>query len=100
MGPNIGHSCLLRALVEEGYASQAELTRYRGCRDYNDFRDLIANKDGSVNLYFGPKAPKGKEKNWVQTVPGKGWFTILRLYGPLEPWFDKTWKPGDFELVK
>jgi len=62
--------------------------------------DLIANKDGSVNLYFGPKAPKGKEKNWVQTVPGKGWFTILRLYGPLEPWFDKTWKPGDFELVK
>jgi len=62
--------------------------------------DLMVNKDGSVDLYFGPKAPKGKEKNWVQTVPGKGWFALLRLYGPLEPWFDKTWKPGEFELVK
>ena len=47
-----------------------------------------------------PEAPKGKESNWVQTVPGKGWNTILRLYGPLEPWFDKTWRPGEIELVK
>jgi hypothetical protein len=56
--------------------------------------------DGSVTLYLGPRAPKGKEKNWVQTRPGKGWFTILRLYGALEPWFDKTWRPGEIELVK
>ena len=62
--------------------------------------DVKANKDGSYTIYFGPKAPKGKEGNWVQTMPGKGWNTLLRLYGPLEPWFDKTWKPGDFELVK
>jgi hypothetical protein len=62
--------------------------------------DLVANADGSVDLYFGPKAPAGKEKNWLETVPGKGWFTILRLYGPLEPWFDKTWRPGEIELVK
>ena len=62
--------------------------------------DLIVNADGSVDLYFGPKAPAGKEKNWMQTVPGKGWYTILRLYGPLEPWFDKTWRPGEIELVK
>jgi len=61
---------------------------------------LVYNEDGSVDLYFGPKAPKGKENNWVQTVPGKGWFVLLRLYGPLDPWFDKTWRPGDFELVK
>jgi hypothetical protein len=58
------------------------------------------NADGSYDLYFGPKAPSGKESNWVQTVPGKGWFTILRLYGPLEPWFNKTWQPGDIALVK
>ncbi len=38
------------------------------------------------------------EKNWVQTIPGKGWFMILRLYGPLEPWFDKIWRPGEIEL--
>ena len=63
-------------------------------------KDMIINKDGSVDLYFGPKAPDGKEGNWVQTIPGKGWFMILRLYGPLEPWFDKTWRPGEIELVK
>ena len=48
------------------------------------------NADGSYDLYFGPTAPAGKESNWIQTVPGRGWFTILRLYGPLEPWFNKT----------
>jgi hypothetical protein len=63
-------------------------------------KGVVVNPDTSVDVYFGPKAPKGKESNWLQTVPGKGWFTILRLYGPLEPWFDKTWKPGEFEMVK
>ncbi|AXI56436.1 hypothetical protein C1J05_19715 [Sulfitobacter sp. JL08] len=62
--------------------------------------DLVANDDGSYTVWFGPKAPEGKESNWVQTMPGKGWNTLIRLYGPLEPWFDKTWKPGDFELVE
>jgi len=57
------------------------------------------NKDGSVDIYFGPKAPKGKESNWIQTVPGKGWFTILRLYSPLDAFFEKTWKPGEIELI-
>jgi hypothetical protein len=38
--------------------------------------------------------------NWTQTVPGKGWFAVLRLYGPLEPWFEKTWRPGEFEAVE
>ena len=61
---------------------------------------LIANDDGSIDLYFGPKAPAGKEANWTQTVPGKGWFALLRLYSPTEPWFDKTWRPGEIELVK
>jgi hypothetical protein len=63
-------------------------------------KNMVVNNDGSVDVYFGPKAPAGKEGNWVQTVQGKGWFMILRLYGPLEPWFDKTWKPGEIELVK
>jgi hypothetical protein len=51
-------------------------------------------------VYFGPKAPPGKEKNWAQTVPSKGWFVVLRLYGPLEPWFNKTWRPGEIELAQ
>jgi len=58
------------------------------------------NSDGSYDVYFGPKAPKGQENNWIQTVPGKGWNMLFRLYGPLEPWFDKTWRPGDPELVE
>jgi hypothetical protein len=60
-------------------------------------KGLLANADGSVDVYFGPKAPAGKEANWVQTIPGKGWNTLLRLYGPLEPWFNKTWRPGEIE---
>jgi hypothetical protein len=69
----------------------------------NNERDkdtLIFNDDGSFDLYFGPKAPKGKEANWIQTVPNKGWFSLLRLYSPTEAWFDKTWRPGEIELVK
>jgi hypothetical protein len=62
-------------------------------------KDLLVNADGSVDVYFGPKAPPGREPNWVQTSPGQTWFTILRLYGPLEPWFNKTWQPGEIELM-
>jgi hypothetical protein len=61
-------------------------------------KGVKTNADGSVDVYFGPKAPAGAENNWVQTIPGKGWFMILRLYGPLEPWFNKTWRPGEIEL--
>lgn len=61
-------------------------------------KDVKINSDGSVDIYFGPDTPKGMENNWVETIPGKGWFTILRLYGPLEPWFDKNWRPGEIEL--
>ena len=58
------------------------------------------NADGSYDIFFGPKAPEGKESNWLQTVPGKGWNVIFRLYGPLQPYYDKTWRPGDPELVE
>jgi hypothetical protein len=61
---------------------------------------IKTNADGSVDVWFGPKAPAGMEHNWVQTIPGKGWFMILRLYGPLEPWFNKSWRPGEIELEK
>ena len=63
----------------------------RGSRD----ADLVHNEDGSVDLYFGPTAPKGKQTNWVQTIPGRHWFSYFRFYGPLEPYFDRSWKLGD-----
>jgi len=62
-------------------------------------KSLQQNADGSYDVYFGPKAVKGHEGNWLQTIPGKGWNMLFRLYGPLQPWFDKTWRPGDPELV-
>ncbi len=58
------------------------------------------NKDGSIDLYFAPQTPEGMENNWLETVPGKSWFVALRMYGPLEPWINKTWRPGEIELVK
>ena len=61
---------------------------------------LKLNGDKSATVYFGPKPPEGKEGNWVQTMPGKGYNVLLRLYGPEQAWFDKTWMPGDFELVE
>jgi hypothetical protein len=63
----------------------------RGSRD----PDLRSNDDGSVDLYFGPTAPEGQESNWVQTVPGRHWFSYFRFYGPLEGYLDRSWKLGD-----
>jgi hypothetical protein len=61
---------------------------------------LVYNDDGSLDLYFGPKAPAGKEGNWIQTVPGKGWFSLLRLYSPTKAWYEGKWLPGEIEVVK
>jgi hypothetical protein len=60
----------------------------------------VMNADGSTDVYFGPSAPAGKERNWLATVPGKGYFAILRLYGPTEAAIDKSWKPGDIQKLK
>ncbi|MGA9873004.1 MAG: DUF1254 domain-containing protein [Rhodococcus sp. (in: high G+C Gram-positive bacteria)] len=63
----------------------------RGSRD----ADLAYNDDGSVDLHFGPDAPPAGTSNWIQTLPEQHWFTYLRFYGPLEPYFDRSWKIGD-----
>lgn len=53
-----------------------------------------------LEVYFGSKAPTDKESNWIKTVPGKGWFTYFRWYGPTESFFDKSWKLRDIEKIK
>jgi hypothetical protein len=60
----------------------------------------VQNADGSTDLYLGLKAPEGKFGNWLATIPGKGYFAILRLYGPTEAAIDRSWKPGDIEKAK
>ena len=60
--------------------------------------DLRTNDDGSVDVTFGPEQPPAGQ-NWIQTLPGKGWWAMIRLYGPREPWFDKTWRLPDIEHI-
>ncbi|MBY5673326.1 DUF1254 domain-containing protein, partial [Rhizobium leguminosarum] len=52
--------------------------------------ELVPNPDGSIDVHFGPKSPE-KDKNWVKTLPGRGWFAYFRWYGPTEKFFDKSW---------
>ncbi len=66
----------------------------RGSRD----TDLEANLDGSVDLFFGPTEPPNHGSNWIQTIPHRHWFSYFRFYGPLEPYFDRSWKLGDITL--
>jgi hypothetical protein len=67
----------------------------RGSRD----PELTHNDDGSVDIRFGPTAPTSGESNWIPTIPGRHWFSYFRLYGPLEPYFDRSWKLGDIAPV-
>lgn len=61
--------------------------------------DLVKNADGSVDIYMGPTAPSGHEKNWIPTLPGKRWFAYFRLYAPLEPYLDASWPLPDIQLA-
>jgi hypothetical protein len=64
---------------------------------HSNNKKLVRNKDGSVDAWFGPDNIEGKENNMVKTIPGRLWYLILRLYYPLQPWFDKKWIPGEIE---
>jgi hypothetical protein len=79
-----------RTLIDNDQKRSAQTSR----------QDLVMNKDGSVDLYYGPTAPEGKEANWVQTIPGQGWWVYLRFYAPTKAYFDKTWSMGDIEKAK
>jgi hypothetical protein len=62
---------------------------------------LKYNDDKSVTLYFGPELPDGAPKsNYLRTVPGNGWFTLLRLYSPKKAFFERAWRPGDFQKIE
>jgi hypothetical protein len=67
--------------------------------DLSSRQDLTKNADGSVDLYFALNAPSGREKNWVQTIANRNWFAYLRLYGPTEGYFDKSWKMSDIQIA-
>jgi hypothetical protein len=80
--------------------SRSELQNGQNFPSVSMYGDPKKNADGSIDIYFGPQMPNGQEKNWIQTVPGKGWFPIFRFYGPLDPFFDKSWRLNDIEKVE
>jgi hypothetical protein len=55
--------------------------------------------DGTTTVHIGPTAPAGAESNWLQSIPGKGHFVVLRFYNPLQSFFDKSWRPSEIEPV-
>ena len=77
--------------------SRSELKNGETFPSVSKYSDPKVNADGSVDIYFGPQMPAGREKNWIKTVAGKGWFPILRFYGPLQPLYNKSWVLSDIE---
>lgn len=84
------YDAITRSMIQNGGSS--------GVDSYK--KDLQKNSDGSIDVYFGPAAPQGKESNWIKTNPGTGFFLYFRWYGPLQSYFDKSWKLPDVEKVK
>lgn len=97
--PNIPAKQFWSVIVYDAL-SRSELENGQPFPSINSYANPTSNADGSIDIYFGPDAPAGKDKNWIRTVPGKGWFTWMRFYSPTEPFFDKTWKPDDIVEVK
>lgn len=64
------------------------------------YDEPVINADGSIDIWFAPEAPVGKEKNWIKTIPSEGWFIYIRLYGPLEAYFNQSWKPDDIVKIE
>jgi len=89
------------SIVVYNRQTRSQLQTSQSFPSKNNKRDkLLFNKDGSFDIYFGPKAPAGKEAYWIETIPEKGWFCLLRLCSPTQEWYDKTWRPGEIENVQ
>ncbi len=72
----------------------------QGSADMSSRKDMEINPDGSADIYFGPTKPAGANKNYIKTIPGRGWFPYFRFYGPSEGYFNKSWQLNDIELIK
>jgi hypothetical protein len=80
--------------------TRSEVVADQGKAALRSLFEKIDTGGDSVELYFGPEQPEGAEDRWIQTLPGRGWFSYFRIYGPTRAAFDGTWKPGDIEAVR
>jgi hypothetical protein len=87
VGNATSRAIVFRSRLKDAYYYSRPISSFRPSTSE---KELVVNADSSVDVWFGPTAPPGHESNWVQTVPGKGWNVLLRLYGPEQSWFDKT----------
>ena len=78
-------------------ATRSQIQTTQGKAALRSRVELAGGDSQPADLHFGPQAPAGKEKTWIQTTPGRGWFAYLRLYSPDKAAFDGSWKPGDIE---
>jgi hypothetical protein len=67
---------------------------------FSSNKKITLGSEGSVDVWFGPEPVTGEESNWVKTIPGKHYHVILRLYYPLESWFENRWRPGEIIEIK
>ncbi len=81
------------------YSNQTRCFVDTGIQPDRSSRDtIVTNPDGSVDLFFGPSLlADAPESNWIRTLPGQGWFSYFRLYGPTAAYFDRSWVLADFE---
>jgi len=99
MPPDIHASNFWSVIVYDNQTGQIIITDQSWPSVYSSCKKLLVNKDGSVDVWFGPKAPAGKEHNWIKTIPGKEWNMILRLYEISESQQDGSWSPGEIEEI-
>ena len=86
-------SVIVYSMKTKGFVEDAERV---GLASTNK-ESMVVNDDGTVDIYFAPKAPEGKENNWIPT--GEDWFILFRLYGPKKGWFESGWKLPDIEKI-
>ncbi|HEY4130888.1 MAG TPA: DUF1254 domain-containing protein [Gemmatimonadaceae bacterium] len=87
------------SIVAYDAVSRSMLKNEQPFPSVSSYTDPATNPDGSFDIYFGPEPQRGGNKNWIRTLDGRGWFALLRFYGPLESFFDLTWQPDDIKVV-
>jgi hypothetical protein len=97
--PNVPVKAFWSVVVYDSM-SRSELQNGEGFPSISQYTGPVTNSDGSVDIYFGPKAPNDKRRNWIKTVEGRGWFPYLRFYSPTEAFFDQSWKPDDLVQMR